>query len=195
MPINPDLRYAQVPVEPELFERLGIDPAEAGVREIRACLGSLGEILGRGRALGLSDPIQVAAALDRYGQALAAAREQLDRSFGRAEWNFMADVMNGCLSLQDYTAEPVSTAAMLLANVQDGHALDGTGYKWFGEEDRAESDRRVAALAGKLMRLSPIDADAIGQAIREFWDNCETINPATDRWWLPRREPRARGRS
>jgi hypothetical protein len=190
-----DLWFFEVGPPGEDYRTHWLDPATAGVRELRGHLNALIEILAAARPLGLSHPIQLVAALGRYADALSEARRRLALLFDRQEWNLMADVMNGCLNLQDWTGQPCSTAALLLANVQDGHALDGTGYKWFGEEDRAESDRRMTALTTKLMKLTPIEADAIGQAIREFWDNCETVNPATDRWWLPRREPRARGRS
>jgi hypothetical protein len=187
-------RYAQVPIEPELMGALGMDPATAGVREIRACLEALLAITRAAAPLGLAASIQVAAAVRRYADALADARRRLARSFDRSEWNLMADVMNGSADLQDYVEHPPSAASLLLANVQDGHALDGAGYKWFGEEDPAASDRKVEALIAKLGKLSPLEADAIGWAIREFWERCDEVDHAKDDWWLPRRPARARRR-
>jgi hypothetical protein len=182
------LRYVNYPVEPDLFDGLGLGPGEVGVRDIREALQGLHGITKAARPLGISEPIQVAAAVTRYATAVAEARRSLSKRFDRAEWNLMADVCNGTLDLMDYSETPMSFRMMLLANVEDGHKLDGTGANWFDEE---EADTRVAALLGKIHKLSTIEADAIGVAIREFWANTG-IDHQVEEWWLPDRGRKAK---
>ncbi|MBU6428712.1 MAG: hypothetical protein KGR26_06880 [Cyanobacteria bacterium REEB65] len=181
-------RYASVPIEPGLFDALGLDPATAGVREIRDCLEGLLQIERAARPLGIDQSIQIAAALHRYAAALADGRRRLARVFDRQEWNLMADIMNGCLDLHDYAETPFSIGTLIMANIQDGHRLNGIGRDWFGDD---QADQRVEALVRKVVKLQPIEADAIGVAIRQFWADPD-VDPTTDEWWLPKPVARAR---
>jgi hypothetical protein len=68
----------------------------------------------------------------------------------------------------------------LMANVQDGQRLDRTGDKWFGD---AAGEVRTELLLARLAKLTAIEADAIAQAIRQFWADPEV--DGTAEWWLP----------
>jgi hypothetical protein len=178
-------RYVSYPVEPDLFDGLGIDPAEAGVRDIRSALEGLYGLTKAAKPLGIAEPIQIAGALTRYANAIGEARRSLGRKFDRAEWNIMADVMNGCLDLQDYSESVLSMKLMVAANVEDGHRLNGAGHSHF-DGDADAVDARVVALLKKIQGLTTIEADAIGVAIREFWAH-PGIDHLTEEWWLPDR--------
>jgi hypothetical protein len=152
-------RRIQLSVDEEVFRTLALDPREHGA-------------------------IQVSAALARYARHLGAAAREVEGMFSRDEWNYIADVMNGCADMMDYSETPLSHRISILANVEDGHRLDGAGYKWFGEEDRAAADAAVAALAQKLHRLTDLQGDAVAAATRFFWDDSTgSIDHARDPWW------------
>lgn len=191
-------RYVSYPVEPDLFDGLGLDPDGAGVREIRGALQGLHGIAKAAKPLGIGEPIQIAAALARYKAALDAERRRLAKMFSRAEWNVMADVCNGTLDLMDYSEAPTSFRVMLLGNVGDSQWPDGDesparghlGASWFPESPDG-GDMEVRGLLRKLAGLSPIEADAIVTAIREFWSN-PGADHQVDEWWLPK-GPRRKG--
>ncbi len=127
----------------------------------------------------------ITAALARYAEHVGRANRRLERIFDRAEWNAMADVLNGCADLWDYSETPLSQLLMIRANVEDGHRLDGLGHKWFG--DGAAGDKAIKSLLTKLGKLTEIEGDAIAAAVRYFWNDArpgrQQIDHATDEWW------------
>lgn len=122
---------------------------------------------------------EVTAALSRYAVAVGDAGRELERTLDRDEWNMIADLLNGCADLWDYSATPMPSLLLIRAQVEDGHRLDRSGDKWFGEE---EGDRKVKALLGKLAKMSTIHGDAILAAARYFWRHAG-IDHNEDRWW------------
>src|SRR5271166_1540668 len=84
--------------------------------------------------------VQVTSALARYADAIEQASRDLDRLFDRAEWNLIADVLNGCADLWEWSERPMSSLTLIRAEIEDGHRLNRLGYKWFGEDDPKASD-------------------------------------------------------
>jgi hypothetical protein len=161
---------------------------------------SLGPALTRSlKILGLSpdiDPadgvpadgaIQITAALVRYADAIDRAGRELNQLLDREEWNLMADVLNGCADLWEYSeSPPMYSLSLIRAEVEDGHRLDGLGYKWFGEEDRKKADAKLKALLGKLGKLNSLQGDAIMAAVRHFWRHAgDGIDHTEIAWWMP----------
>lgn len=131
--------------------------------------------------------IQITAALVRYADAIDRAGRELNQVLERAEWNLMADVLNGCADLWEYSeSPPMYSLSMIRAEVEDGHRLDGLGYKWFGENDRKASDVKLKALLVKLGKLNAIQGDAIMAAVRHFWRHAgDDIDHTEVAWWTP----------
>ncbi len=122
---------------------------------------------------------QITAALGRYADAVDRAGRELERLLTRQEWNLMADVLNGCADIWEWSETPMSSLLLIRAEVEDGHRLDGVGDKWFGE---GEGDLKVKGLLAKLCKLSTIHGDAILSAIRYFWRHTE-IDHSETKWW------------
>lgn len=124
--------------------------------------------------------------LTAWATALADAAEELGLS--RAEWNYLADVLNGCWLLP-----PVSSPQTLLAaEVEDGHRLNGLGPKWFSA---ADADERVRHLVERIMAMSYTQAWAVLAAVTWFWDHSQEIDHQQAEWWRPsfqRTEPTQR---
>jgi hypothetical protein len=178
---------------PPEYRRIGLALAPSLVRSMR--------ILGLTPAVDARDGVpadgatQVTSALARYADSVERAGRELCLVLDAQEWNLIADVMNGCADLWDYTESPMPILPLIRANVEDGHALDGAGYKWFGDDDRKGSDRRVRALSEKLRKLTPVQGDALAAAVRHFRRNCGDIDHLEARWWTPefRTRPRTEG--
>lgn len=166
----------------------------------------LGEGLARSmRILGLEpDPLpgptgipgepagatEITAALSRYAAAVNDAGQELDRLLTRDEWNLIADMLNGCADLWDYSGTPMPSLLLIRAQVEDGHRLDRVGDKWFGEE---VGDRRVKELLGKLAKMSTVHGDAILAAARYFWRHAD-IDHSEERWWSVARRTEVKSR-
>jgi hypothetical protein len=93
---------------------------------------------------------------------------------------------------------------LIAANVEDGHRLDGAGYRWLsdGETDLAGSlakvgagkptkamrdiDERVADLVRRVAALDYAHAWAMIVSVQFFWNHTELeIDPRNDSWWTP----------
>jgi len=138
---------------------------------------------------------QIIGAMARYADAIGHAGRELDRILTRPEWNMIADLMNGCADLWDYSESPIGAMHMIVANIEDGQRLDGAGDKWLADELRPRSgDKKTAELVEKLRRLSPIHGDAIVAAVRYFWSHSPDVDHVEDRWWTVefRTKPRAK---
>lgn len=126
---------------------------------------------------------QITGAMARYADAIGRANRELERTLTREEWNFLADVMNGCVDI--WCGAPANAFLRdLLANAADGQALDGTGDKWLGNElEPGSGEKATKALLAKLRGLTVIHADAIMCAIRYFWLHCQDVDHVSDEWW------------
>lgn len=143
-----DKRRVMITVDPAAFEAVGLDPQEAGAAD-------------------------VARALARYGDLLAAAGREVERAIRREEWCYLADCCNGLI----WDGAP--TAAVLEAQAADAHSLDGLGSKYFGDD----GDAGVEALLAKLRKLTPLQSEAVALAVRWYWGRHEEVDFAEDRWW------------
>jgi hypothetical protein len=123
---------------------------------------------------------QISMALSRYAEHVHRAGRHIEAILDRDEWNAIADVCNGCADLWDYSG--TSYLIMIQANVEDGHELDGLGYKWFG--DGSVGDERIKNMLRKLDGMTNIEGDAIAAAVRYFWTHCHEIDHARDEWWM-----------
>jgi hypothetical protein len=128
--------------------------------------------------------IQVWAALWRLAAVIEEGAATVEKKLDRADWNLLADVMNGTADLFDHAERPVgSTAGGILANVEDGHALDGVGHKWYPE---GQANARVRQLARVLKGCSRAEAEAIHAALRWSWTHTGPEHPIdhhADDWW------------
>jgi hypothetical protein len=136
--------------------------------------------------------IQIVGALARYADAIDHAGRELDKVFSRQEWNYLADVLNGCADVWEWSESPaMPSIAWIAANAEDAHSLDRAGDKWFGEElEPGSGDKATKAMLAKLRGLAPIQGDAILAAIRFFWSHTE-IDHSKAKWWLPQFRLRA----
>ncbi len=156
-----DKRQISLTIDLDLLRALALDPKEHGA-------------------------VQVAAALARYAEHVGRAARRVEKVLIRAEWNALADVLNGCADLWDYSETPLPHLLMIRADVEDGHRLDGLGCKWFG--DGQAGDRGIKDLLCKLGKMTDLEGDAIAAAVRFFWTDppllgARRIDHGTDEWW------------
>ncbi len=137
-------------------------------------------------------------ALECWADLIARATADNAESFAPLEWAIIADVCNGTL----WEPGVGNPGIMLAAEVEDGHRLDGTGYKWLGDEgtelagslDRIGAgkstkamravDAQVASLVKRLAALDYVHGWAVIVAVQWFWGHCELdIDARTDAWW------------
>lgn len=144
----------------------------------------------------LTDALELA--VEGWEAALQAAAEDNARAFAPEEWCLIADVCNGTLW---YPLQP-NAAYSLAANIEDGHRLDGAGYKWLADEETELAgslaraigaqqtqamrrvDKEVGDLVKRLAALGPAHAWAVILAVLWFWNHCqEDIDVRKDPWW------------
>lgn len=140
------------------------------------------------RVLGIEpSSYPIATALSQYARAIEDATASVSQVLGRQEWNYLADVLNGCGDI--YAESGLSARLVLTAEAEDAHRLNRTGDKWFAPDDPAvvvegeSPDERVAALLLTLRGLSEIEAQAVLLAVRHFWERSEEIDHTVDEWW------------
>lgn len=128
------------------------------------------------------------AALICWEWALAHASERVARQFSRGEWNLIADICNGTMWAYGHTG---SRPGMLLAaEVEDGHRLDGVGYRWLSDSDlpdaveRKKCDEVVRGLIRRLAALEYVEAWAVIRAVCWFWQHND-IDFQVNEWWTP----------
>ena len=109
----------------------------------------------------------------------------------RADWNLLADVLNGTMSDASWTGQ------YLLLEINDAFALNGADWKWYGSEAE-ELRASLAKIRGKRGAVHPRGAkliEAIGKldyagvqailvAVRWFWHHHEEIDTRSDLWWV-----------
>ncbi len=122
-----------------------------------------------------------------YAALVERATAEVGSIFDRAEWNYLAAVLNGTLSDSGWSA------GYLLAEVSDAHSLDAEGYRWFGDEPAEieakigskkspEVERRVKEFCRKIADLTPLQVRAVLLACRHFWNHNE-IDHQHEVWW------------
>lgn len=109
----------------------------------------------------------------RLARLVERAARELDAALSRAEWNAIADVMNGCADLYDYADTGVPALLMLRANLQDSPGID---RKW---------KFRIPDLLAKLDALTETHGEAILCAVRWAWRHVEAWDHSEDEWWQP----------
>lgn len=118
--------------------------------------------------------------------ALLEASRKVEGVFSRQEWNLMADICNGTAWAYGHTGS--SPAFILAAEIEDGHRLDGAGYRWLSEEDfpsqkeQKHVDERVARLLTTIRSLDYTEAWGVIRAVCWFWQHTE-VNHQADEWW------------
>ena len=105
----------------------------------------------------------VRAALEEYAGLIEGAGRELESAFTPAEWNYLADSLNGTLT-EGYTP------ADLAIQVRDADALRKAGRKW---KVKAEE------LATTCEALSPLHLAALFAAVRFFFSSDES----PEQWW------------
>jgi len=137
-------------------------------------------------------------ALRCWADVLARAGAAVAEAFTPIEWCMIADACNGTL-WEPRIGEP---GRMVAANVEDGHRLDGTGYRWLGDDatELAGSlskaaggkvtpamrkvDQQVSSLVQRLADLDYAHGWAVIVACQWFWSHCQDdIDPRKDPWW------------
>lgn len=104
----------------------------------------------------------------------------------RAEWNFLADVLNGSFDGDLALGMHQHGASALALEVHDAQALDGTGDKWFGDATQRGSGQAAAdELERKIAAMSWEQIRAIRTATNFFWSRAgiEAIDFQEDEWW------------
>lgn len=154
-PMPTDRRRVTLIAEPDTLSILGYDLDAEGVSITDAHL----------------------APLRRYARQVEQAGRELQAVLDRKEWNYLADVLNGCGDLWDLGDPGLPSLALIRAEADDGDRLNGLGKKWKVD---------VPDMLRKLEALSPAHGEAILAAVRWFWSHPEAIDHKKDEWWHPR---------
>ena len=88
---------------------------------------------------------------------------ELRGRFTPEEWKFLADSLNGTMTLDDFRF----SASALVAHNEDSQLYDGTAARWGID---------LAALNEKVSTLSAAQVEALYRRIERFWANSETID-------------------
>jgi hypothetical protein len=127
---------------------------------------------------------QIVGAITRYADAVDRASRELDKLLTREEWNYLADVLNGCADIWEWSETPMGSMFLILAEAEDAHSLNRTGDKWFGEElEPGSGDKATKVMLTKLRGLSQIHGDAILAATRYFWSHAQEVDHIEHQWW------------
>lgn len=104
----------------------------------------------------------------------------------RAEWNFLADVLNGTFD-GDYALGMYEHGEQVLAiEVHDAQALNGTGDKWFGDPfERGSGQAAADELERKVLAMTWQQVQYVRTATNFFWSDAGVgrINHQEDDWW------------
>lgn len=135
--------------------------------------------------------------LRRLAMLVEQASRELEAVLTRAEWNLLADALNGCADVFDLAGSPIPALTLVRAEVADAHALNRLGDKWLLTEKEEQkltlpkarklADERAVELNAKLAALASVHGEAILAAVRWFWTHTEpgVIDHTKDEWWKP----------
>jgi len=113
-------------------------------------------------------------AIEVYATLIAYATRDIARVLRPDDWRYLADVLNSTMYMPD-----VDPRAQITGNVEDAHALEGRGNKWYSRDPNG----RVAKLASKINEMDAIHAWAVIWAVRTFWLDPERYDLTNDEWW------------
>lgn len=149
-------RRIQVSVDPTVFRVLSLPPDDAGSPAVTG-------------------------ALSRYARLVAIANRDLESIFSRAEWNALASLLNGNLSLTEDPGD-CSRLALVRAELVAAVRLGILPPGWSGARRR---DREAGeALIAKFDRLGDLHGEAIAAAVADFWRRPGgSVDPGSDPWW------------
>lgn len=88
---------------------------------------------------------------------------ELQGMFTPAEWKFLADSLNGTMTLDDFRFVP----DMLVGHNQDSQLYDNTADTWGVD---------LKALNAKCAALTATQTDALYRRIEKFWANCNDVD-------------------
>jgi hypothetical protein len=156
---------------------LGLDPDSKG---------------GVGPGGGGCGSVQVGVALARYAYGIERATRDLAALLNDDEWTFLADAINGGLSLFGDRESTVvlETHRLIAFSLLDAYGSNGLADHWFGD---GKGNEATTVLCAKLLKLEPIHGDAIGAAIRYFWNHADDPDIDSRKWWLVKDRLAARG--
>jgi len=141
----------------------------------------LGGAIGQSRSAGTQLP-----ALSRAATCWARLMRESQPNLTRAEWNLLADVLNGSFEGDWALGLYQHGASALCLEVHDAQRLNGVGDKWLGDPDRPGSGQAATeTLLGKLEKLSWPEVQYIRTACDFFWSEpgLAAIDPQRDDWW------------
>lgn len=140
-----------------------------------------------------SSSLAIGPALVAYARAIEYATASVSQALDRADWNYLADCLNGCWHVQALSG--LSARSALRAEAEDAHRLNRLGEKWYGtvplgDEKNAElvpaSQQEIAQAVDDLLTsihaMTEIEAQAVLLAVRHFWNRPE-IDHTVDEWW------------
>ena len=104
---------------------------------------------------GVKDIVETLRRHERYADVEIKGR------FTPEEWKFLADSLNGTLTLDDFRFVP----SVLVAHNEDSQLYEGTADKWGVD---------LAALNAKVGALSATQVEALYRRIEKFWGHPET---------------------
>ena len=102
---------------------------------------------------------EIVATLQRHERHADA---ELRGKFSQAEWSFLADSLNGTMTLDDFRFIP----DMLVGHNEDSQLYEGTATKW--NIDLQTINKKVAS-------LTATQVEAIYRRVERFWANCNNI--------------------
>lgn len=111
-----------------------------------------------------------------WARTLRESQPELER----AEWNYLADALNGTSLLDAATW----TASHLALEVHDAHRLNRLGDKWL-PDDPPEADKAALRLEHRIADLTYPQTQYVLLAVRFFWSHLRmaAIDHAVDEWW------------
>lgn len=104
---------------------------------------------------GVKDIVETLRRHERYADVEIKGR------FTPEEWKFLADSLNGTMTLDDFRFVP----SVLVAHNEDSQLYEGTADKWGVD---------LAALNAKVEALSATQVEALYRRIEKFWSHPET---------------------
>lgn len=107
----------------------------------------------------------------------------------RAEWNFIADILNGTFIADGAFSGHEYGAGALAAELADAQSLSGRGDRWLGDD----ADAAVANLVIHVKSMTWEQVQYIYTACLFFWGDNE-IAPEDEWWTLPYRVQRLAAR-
>lgn len=128
----------------------------------------------------------ISEAVIQYDALLEAAVDDNAKAFSKAEWCYLADVLNGYFWPEPGDMTAHASPSFLAAEIEDGHRLNRLGEKWFAREsktiNRSKIDKQVAEFVERIHSLDQLHVLALSYIIRRFW-----LHPAygldEGGWW------------